>query len=120
MYNKYKKYKQKPNKNTTKIKQIFNINVQCLQSSLAQDGGANHWHHCITDLQTTLNKLFEIFEIVCFCLVWRLMVLQSFILSNDSHFLLLSPLICNHHFLSLKLTVHKEQQSLRLIGGDGS
>ena len=29
--------------------------LQCLQSSLAQDGGANHWQLCITDLQTTLK-----------------------------------------------------------------
>ena len=31
-------------------------NLQCLQSSLAQDGGANHWQLCITDLQTTLKN----------------------------------------------------------------
>ena len=29
--------------------------LQCLQSSLALDGGANHWQLCITDLQTTLK-----------------------------------------------------------------
>ena len=40
------------------------------------------------------------------------------VFSNDSHFHLLSLLICNPHFLSLKLTVRKGQQSL--IGGDGS
>ena len=45
--------------------------LQCLQSSLAQEGGANHWQLCITDLQTTLKtwigrskELPEIFEIV--------------------------------------------------------
>ena len=51
--------------------------LQCLQSSLAQDGGANHWQHCITDLQkalTTLIKssqeLAEIFEIVLRPICW--------------------------------------------------
>ena len=27
------------------------VRLQCLQSSLAQDGGANHWQLCITDRQ---------------------------------------------------------------------
>ena len=45
--------------------------LQCLQSSLAQDGGANHRQHCITDLLKALKTLIkrsqqlpEIFEIV--------------------------------------------------------
>ena len=37
------------------------------------------------------------------------------VFKNDSHFHLSSFLICNPHFLSLKLTVRKG-----LIGGDGS
>ena len=40
------------------------------------------------------------------------------VFSNNSHFHLLSLLICNPHFLSFKLTVPKGQQSL--IVGDGS
>ena len=40
------------------------------------------------------------------------------VFSNDSHFHLLSLLICDPHFLSLKLTVRRGQQSL--IRGDGS
>ena len=31
--------------------------IQCLQSSLAQDGGANHRQYCITDLQKALKTL---------------------------------------------------------------
>ena len=34
------------------------------------------------------------------------------VVSDDSHFHLLSLLICATHFLSFKLTVHKGQQSL--------
>ena len=40
------------------------------------------------------------------------------VLSKDSHFHLLSLLICNPHLISLKPTVHKGEQSL--IGGDGA
>ena len=40
------------------------------------------------------------------------------VFSKDSHFHLLSVLICNTHFLSLKLTLRKGPQSL--IGCDGS
>ena len=52
-------------------------NVQCLQSSLAQDRGANHRQHCITDLQEAIKTLIkssqelpEIFEIVLRPLWW--------------------------------------------------
>ena len=40
------------------------------------------------------------------------------VFSKDSHFHLLSLLICNTHCLSLKRTVRKGQQTL--VGGDGS
>ena len=41
-------------------KRLFFIKfIQCLQSSLAQDGGANHWQHCITDLQEALKTLIK-------------------------------------------------------------
>ena len=55
----------------------FVLYIQCLQSSLAQDGGANHRQHCITDLQTTLKtwierskELPEIFENVLRSIWW--------------------------------------------------
>ena len=35
------------------------LQIQCLQSSLAQDGGANHWQHCITDVQKALKTLIK-------------------------------------------------------------
>ena len=51
--------------------------LQCLQSSLAQEGGANHWQLCITDLQTTLKtwigrskELLDVFEIVLRPIWW--------------------------------------------------
>ena len=51
--------------------------LQCLQSSLALDGGANHWQLCITDLQTTLKtwigrskELLDVFEIVLRPIWW--------------------------------------------------
>ena len=51
--------------------------IQSLQSSLAQDGGANHWQLCITDLQKTLKTLIkrsqelpEIFKIVLRPIWW--------------------------------------------------
>ena len=49
----------------------FFHDVQCLQSSLAQDGGGNHRQYCITDLPKALKTLIkmsqelpEIFEIL--------------------------------------------------------
>ena len=55
----------------------FRTSVQCLQSSLAQDGGANHRQHCITDGQKALKTLIKMsqqlpgmFEIVLRSLWW--------------------------------------------------
>ena len=51
--------------------------IQCLQSSLAQDGGAIHWQHCITDLLKTFKTLIKmsqelpaLFEIVLRPIWW--------------------------------------------------
>ena len=51
--------------------------LQCLQSSLAQDGGAIHWQHCITDLLKTFKTLIKmsqelpaLFEIVLRPIWW--------------------------------------------------
>ena len=51
--------------------------LQCLQSSLAQHGGANHRQHCITDVQKALKTLIKMsqqlpgmFEIVLRRLWW--------------------------------------------------
>ena len=51
--------------------------VQCLQSSLALDGGAIHWQHCITDLLKTFKTLIKmsqelpaLFEIVLRPIWW--------------------------------------------------
>ena len=51
--------------------------IQCLQSSLAQDGGGNHRQHCITDVQKALKTLIkssqelpEIFKIVLRPIWW--------------------------------------------------
>ena len=60
---------------------------------------------------------FFVVVIVWSCLVLGLTILQSSFM-NDSHFHLFSLLICNPHFLSLKVTVSKAQHSL--LGGDGS
>ena len=51
--------------------------IQCPQSSLAQDGGANHRQHCIRDLQKALKTLIkrsqqlpEMFEIALRPIWW--------------------------------------------------
>ena len=51
--------------------------LQCLQSSLALDGGAIHWQHCITDLLKTFKTLIKmsqelpaLFEIVLRPIWW--------------------------------------------------
>ncbi len=51
--------------------------IQCLQSSLALDGGAIHWQHCITDLLKTFKTLIKmsqelpaLFEIVLRPIWW--------------------------------------------------
>ena len=55
----------------------FHPEIQCLQSSLAQEGGANHWQLCITDLPKTLKtlkgrskELPDVFEIVLRPIWW--------------------------------------------------
>ena len=59
------------------LQKSFATFIQCLQSSLAQEGGANHWQHCITDLQKTLKtlkgrskELPDVFEIVLRPIWW--------------------------------------------------
>ena len=44
--------------------------------------------------------------------------LSNTVFSNDSHFHLLSLLICNPHFFSLKLTEQKRQQSMEVLDQD--
>ena len=60
-----------------RIERVTNLKIQCLQSSLAQDGGTIHWQHCITDLLKTLKTLIKmsqelpaLFEIVLRPIWW--------------------------------------------------
>ena len=65
-------------------------------------------------IQTTRGENGKIIIIIMLEIMVMLMTLMKMVwfeVSNDSHFHLLSLLIFNPHFLSVKLTVHKGHQS---------